>query len=167
MLRNKNVTESIPWLKLFLDWKSLVNIFCIYSLSYTVHYIWESCQKMWWCNPVGYQPRISPCDVFYPLLFSSRLCLHLTKILYVNFILGCEESPRNKVWLTPISTEGNSWTPSCGPCSSKAHVNFSGNSAKSKVVKRGSVVSNHISSVCLCLVEFYTGWHVFAVFNHL
>lgn len=32
-------------------------------------------------------------------------------------------------------------------------MNLSGNSAKSKMVKQGSEVSNQISSVCLCLAE--------------
>lgn len=66
-----------------------------------------------------------------------------------------------------ISTGGNPRTPSYGPYSSKAHMNFSGNTAKSKMVKQGSVVSNQISSVFFGLAECYRGWHSFIVFNHL
>lgn len=139
------------------------------SFSYTLYHIWEVCQK------VAMQPNWLSAEneslwyFFYPRLFSSRFCLHLTEVLYLNLILKCGESPRNtgKVWLTHISKEGKPRTPFYGPCSSKAHMNFSGNSAKSKMVKQGSGVSNQISSVCLCLANCYAEWHSFIVFNHL
>lgn len=100
-------------------------------------------------------------------LLSSSFCLHLTKISYENLLLRCEENSRNKIWLIHISTGGNPRTPPSGPYSSKAHVNFSGNSAKSKMVKQGSVVSSEIRSVCLGLAKSYTGRPSFIVFNHL